>query len=367
MPGRSVLHGSLTIAAILLFAACSDTPLPTHPSASVPSSPFAGIQVTGPDAVASGQSAQFVATMQLTDGSTKFGTGLPSLRWISSNPSVVSVTTAGVAIARPSARGEAVITVDLIDQPSVRATHAVIVQPEGTYRMSGSVHEADAPTVPVVGARVEVFPGSSVAVTDSAGRYLLYGVPPGSTVRITLPGYAVLEQPLDVTANTTRDFGLNVDGPRFPINGPYTLSVDFGSSCSLDSALQHRTYDAVLTTTGTLVDVALTESRFRIDATGRGNRFQGHVISGGATFTLDDFPGYFDFQYPNVAERLADNTILVVGGVANTTGTAAGLNGTLAGDLMRFDSRFPTFDAFPTNGLLGYCSSSSMGFRLTPR
>jgi hypothetical protein len=357
---RTLLYGSLAIVAAGLLAACSDDPAPTSPTKLTPS-PFAAIEVTGPDSIAPSQAAQFVANIRQTDGTTKWTASLPDLRWSSSNPSVVRVSTTGVVTAGSSAFGEAVITADLMTQPAVRGTREVVVQPEGTYRIGGSVREADAPTVPIAGARVEVLPGSNFTLTDSTGQYRLYGVPPQSSIRITAAGYETLEQPLELSSNVTREFGLNPDGSRPVLNGPYTISVDTASPCSLNSALQHRTYDAVLSTTGTTVDVLLTEPRFLVDSSGRGNRFRGRVVSGGATFTLE-FPDTGEFQHPNLLERLADNTYLIVEGVAATTGTAAGFTGTLNGSISNWDSRFPGEFHF-----LGNCYASNIQFRVTPK
>lgn len=366
MRTRSVLYRALTIAVVGLFVACSDDPSPVKPSQLTPPA-FAGIEVTGPDSVAAGQSAQFVASLRHADGTTKSAVNMRNLQWLTSNNSMMTVSNSGLVTAKPSARGEAVITV-VVSTPQgvVRGTRDVVVQPEGTYRIAGSVREADAPAVPIAGARVEVLSGSNFALTDTNGQYRLYGVPPQSSIRITAAGYETLDQPLELNANVTRDFGLNVDGRRLVLNGPYTISVDAETPCSsLNPALQHRTYDAVLTTTGTLVDVVLTEPRFRLDSSGRGNRFSGRLHGGGATFTLDyyyDGSYWFEFQYPNLAERLADNTYLVVEGIATTTGSAAGLTGTLNGDILNVDSRFPSAAA----GYLGYCSDN-LQFRVTPK
>jgi hypothetical protein len=359
----TVLSGLLAIAAVALVVACGDDPNPVKPSP-LKASAFVGIQLMGPDSVASGQSTQFVASIRQADGTTKSATSMPSLRWLSSNNSVLSVSQSGLVTASPSALGVAVITADLIGQSVVRGSREVVAQPEGTYRIAGSVREADAPINPIAGARVEVLPGSRSTVTDSTGHYLLYGVPPQSSIRITAAGYETLDQPLELSANATRDFGLNLNGPRLVLNGPYTISVDAGSPCDLNSSLQHRTYDAVLTTTGTVVDVALTEPRFRVDSSGRGNRFSGRLSGTGATFTLDYYgDGYwYDYQYPNLVERLGDGTYLVVEGTATTTGSAAGLTGTLNGDIGNLDSRFP-LSAF----YLGYCYAGNMQFRVTPR
>jgi hypothetical protein len=207
----AVLYRSLAIVAVGLAVACGDDPSPVKPSPLTPS-PFAAIQVMGPDSIAPGQSAQFVASIRQADDTTKSATSMPNLRWFSSNPSVAGVSSSGVVTASPSAFGEVVITAAL--QTGVGGTREVVVQPEGTYRMVGSVREADAPTKPVVGARVEVLPGPNFTLTESTGQYRLYGVPAESTIRIIKAGYETIEEPLELTANITRNFGLNVDGSR---------------------------------------------------------------------------------------------------------------------------------------------------------
>ena len=364
MRTRTFLYASLTAAGIGLFVACGKDPLPTSPTR-LATPAVAGIQVIGPESVAAGQSVQFVANVRLADGSTKTALGMQNLRWFSSNNSVLTVSQSGMVTASASAKGgETMVTADLSNQPGVRSSRQVLVQPEGTYRVIGSVREADAPTVPIADARVEVIPGSNFAMTDSTGQYRLYGVPPESSIRITAAGYETLDEPLTLTANTTRDFGLNTNGPRLVLNGPYTVAVDIVTPCTLSAALQHRTYEAMLTTTGTLVTVDLTEPLFKLDAAGKGSRFTGRLVGGGASFTLDYYgDGYwYDYQYPNLVERLTDNTTLVVEGVATTTGTAAGLSGTLSGNFSHWSSQFPSFPQY-----LDGCYSSNIQFRVTPR
>ena len=364
MRRRSVLYGSLAIAAVGLFIACGEDPPPTTPSRPT-ASPFAAIQVSGPESVATGQTAQFVANIRQADGTTKAATIMPNLRWRSSNTTLMTVSSSGVVIASLTGKGEATVIADILPQGVIRGTREVVVQPQGTYRLVGSVRESDAPTVPVQSALVEVIPGNSSlrTVTDSAGQFRLYGVPAQSSIRITGAGYETLEQALELNANVTRTFTLNVNGPRLALNGPFTISLDVMSPCSLSSALQHRTYDAVLTTTGTLVDVVLTEPRFRLDSSGNGNRFSGRVHGGGATFTLPYYFYYYYglYGYPSIVERLGDSSFLAFEGQATTTGTAAGVTGTLSGDIINWDSRFPDNPRF-----LGGCFGN-IQFRVTPR
>jgi hypothetical protein len=138
--------------------------------------------------------------------------------------------------------------------------------------------------------------------------------------------------------------------------------------------LQHRRYDAVVTQDGPTLDVRLTAPEFMVDRTGKGNRFSGAAVAGSATFTLDD-PGYSyyyfysgTFTYPSVAETLPDASILAIAGVAETTGSVAGVSGTLSGDVTRWVLDGPS----EGRGRQGRCFSSSSSsreilFALTPR
>ena len=360
----TTLYGSVAIVTVSLLGACADPP--TKPATLPLSSSFTGIAVVGPDSVAPGQSVQLFANLSQANGPVKTATSLPGLVWRSSNNSLMSVSPSGLVTASPSARGEAVITAEVTELPGVRGAREVAAQPEGTYRIVGVVHETGAPTFPIVGARVEVVPGSNATETDATGQYRLFGVPPDANIRITARGYETLDAPLALTANVTRNFELNLDGPRLSLDGAYTVSVD-ASPCNLASSLQRRSYDAVLTTTGTVIDVVLTEPRFRVNSSGRGNRFAGHLTDGGrATFLLEEY-GWPDYQYPSIAENLTDNTVLTFHGFVTAIVTVNGLVGTLSGDMHHYDSQFPTNEGFPLSGWLGGCSAENIQFRITAR
>jgi hypothetical protein len=332
------------------------------------------IEISGPSSVPPGQSAQFSATARLSNGFPKQIVA----RWSSSNSGVLQVNSAGVATA-VSQGGEATVRVEVTDMtqtargPSTvtrTASREVVVVPDGTYRLVGTVTDADLPTLPVVGARVEV-PGGVSAITGSDGRYRLYGVPPESDVEVTKEGYRSDLQRVQLTAHATQNFRLALIGQRLDLAGSYTLTVE-ASGCPgsrpLPSALQRRTYDVRLTQTGAALEATLTEPRFRLNSIGRGNQFTGRAETDGATFILQQFfdyyyPYYGPASYPNVAERLADGTHLVVSGTAVTTGSrVAGLSGTLNGTMQQWDSRFPA-----PQFLLTSCTSSTHQFTLTPQ
>jgi hypothetical protein len=270
------------------------------------------------------------------------------------------------------ARGATVLTAEWVvgpPSPDVRrSTREVLVLPDGTFRLVGKVTEVEFPTAPVIGAVVEVTPGGLTTTTNFNGDYVLYGVPPDATIRITAVGYQPHVQPLQLASHSTRHFQLTLAGPRQGLDGSYTLTIDVetcSGSFQLLPSLRRRSYLAVLTQTGPIADVLLVEPRYRLNSIDRGNRFSGRVDGGGAHFTLEQYDYYYPYygpaSYPNVAEALPDGTFLVPQGTAVVTGTRAGLSGTITGSVDHWDSRFP-FSARYLGGCFG-----AQRFTMTPR
>jgi hypothetical protein len=141
MRKRSVLYVCVTIAAVGLLAACRD-PAPVKPSP-LSQSEFVGIEVTGPDSLGAGQSAQFVANIRQVDGTTKSATNMPNLRWRSSNTSVMSVSDSGVVTATQSAVGEALITADITPLGAVQGTRKVVIRPKAVVTVALEVTQQD--------------------------------------------------------------------------------------------------------------------------------------------------------------------------------------------------------------------------------
>lgn len=365
MTKRSFTARSLPlIAAAGLMASCDD------PKSNLPTSPglphAASVQIDGPASVAPGQTAQFTVMVFESDGTTKLATS-PTARWISSNPSVLSVNAAGLANAG-SQQGEAMLTVEVTPGAGStlrQSTREIVVLPEGTYRVVGRVVDADAPTLGIPNARVEVTSGTPLSVTTgTTGDYRLYGVPADADIQATAAGYHSQVQNVHLSGHTTRNFQLALSGAPLSLSGNYTLTIDVLSGCNalsgLTADLQHRSYHAVLTQNGAALEVVLTEPRFRVNGS-RGNRFSGRVLGGGATFTLDYYDYYYASQYPNVAEQLPDGGALVVAGTTVVDGSTSGLVGSLTGGLERWGLGFPIGGSY-----LGGCYGP-IQFRLSPR
>jgi hypothetical protein len=353
------------LALVVVLSACTE---PSSKTATSPSGPdTVSVTIDGPSTIAPGQTAQFTATMRLSDGTTKIALA-PNVTWRSSNLGVLTVSTAGVGQAR-GFTGETVVTADVtrLTPNSVRsASREIIILPDGTYRVVGTITDAEFPTIPVAGARVQIVPGTLQAITDTNGVYKLYGVPPGAQIQVTADGYQPLTDSVPFTTNATRNYQLTLPGPRQNLTGNYRLAIDVNGACSsLNDDLKHRKYDATIAQNGPALTVSLTEPIFRTNGT-RGNRFFGTAGATGATFTLDAYSFYYYYygpaSYPSVAERLSNGTYLVPEGRAVTTASSGGsLVGTLAGDVSNWDSRFPSFGFF-----LGSCFNN-IAFSLTPR
>ena len=362
---RLSLVGAVAIVLMGLIAACGD-PVSRNPMA--PAAPSVnGLQVTGPSSIPPGQSAQFIANLRLSDGTVKSSTAALNVRWRSSNTSILQVSESGLAMAGPTL-GEATVTAEVLPSATVRGTSEVVIVPDGTYRVVGQVREVDAPGQAIAGARVEVSGTSLFATTNTGGGYRLFGVPAVAELRVTADGYLPVVQNVQLTGHATHNFTLPLSGPRISLNGPYRLAVDVVGTCAgspaLPAHLQHVTYEAAVTTTGSSVDVRLTEPRFVVfNSFNQGNRFFGRTDPAGVRFTLSDFYTYYYFYYPSVAERLSDNTALVPFGTASTTAANGGVSGPMSGGIFHYDSRFPAGNS----SILGRCSSSGLQLTLTPR
>jgi len=368
MRKHSIVAGSIGAMAMATVIGCED------PVSRVPSRPsplaFAGLEISGPDRVAPGQSAQFTAIIRLADGTRKAASADTNVQWTTSDGQLLRVNGSGLATAQQQF-GDVTVraSVSGAGTPGVlQSAREVTVLPDGTFRVVGTVRDATVTTLPIYGARLEVTPGQLATTSNFEGRYALFGVPAEAEVRISRDGYHSSVQTLRVTANATRDFELEASGPRSPVPGPHTLTVDVTGTCSgLPTDLQHRRYEAMLTQQGTSfvsLTVTLTEPRFKITF-GTGNSFWGRPDATGAVFTLWDFSYYY---YPDVVEQLPDGSVLEISGTVTMRGTAAGMSGKLTsyGGLSRYSSGFPT-GPFPYTRLGGCSTSSDIVLTLTPR
>jgi hypothetical protein len=347
-----ILRVAIATALVWPVLACDNK---AGPSGTTTSTQSPQLELKGQATVAPGASAQFTANIRLRDGTRQDVTAHVS--WRSGNPAVLGMTDGGLATGAGS--GETVVTAVY---NAITATTSVIVVPAGTYRVTGAVTEAGTSSG-VGGAVVEAI-RDGVAVldttTDGSGAYRLYGVPSNAQLRISRDGFLTFTRQLTASGHTTQNVALVRSGSVLDLNGRYTLTVSVNGNCQsfgstpLPMELRRRTYTADVTQNGSDLLVNLSGATFAQNSGGLGDHFRGTTTSNGATFRLTDYWSFYYYgNYPDVAERMSDGTVLVVGGTASTTLSASGLNGTLAGDMSYFGSAFPEY------AWLGWCATNS--------
>ena len=370
--GQRVVVVARRVGAVMMaaLAVSCDEPVSNLPTG--PSEPVASVIIVGPDSVAPGQSVRYSAVVRLSDGTTKIPM---SVRWQVNGGFLPDLRVDETGLVTGVRLGEEQLTAVVPVPGGTRgAMREIVVVPEGTFRLIGTVRDAEFPTMAIPGARVESIPGPAPTTTDANGRFRIYGVPSNADLRITRAGYEPIVRRLQLSTHASEQFSLVLPGPRPSLAGNYVFSVDVATPCqSLPTELQHRRYDAVVTQNGVDLEVTLTEPRFRLNAANDGNRFRGQADAGGARFTLERYArtGYYNYyyyyggpnDYPSIAERLEDGTVLVPFGNATTTVTPTGLTGALVfAGLGRWGPGFPTSPVSQ-----GTCNEFSMPFSLTRR
>jgi Big-like domain-containing protein len=326
---------AIALALVSLLGACDDGP--TRPSPQNVPVTTTRIEITGPDTVAPGESAQFSATAYQSDGSTRDVSN--EVEWRSGNHWVLTISATGLATGHD--RGEASIGAGFAGRTAWKSN--VVVVPPGTYRLAGTAKDAG---LPVSGARVEVTAGIGqglVALTNSVG-YRLYGVSGDIEVRLTQDGYQEQRKSLQVTTHEKLDFDLVLSRPRDEIAGTYTLTVTAAADCrsELPEEARIRTYTAVVEQDGPRLTVSLEGSKFVAGYGRTFNSFHGTVEPSRVTFLLN---GYYDHDFylylPDVLEQLATPTLFSVSGSLVTTVSPAGLSGSLDGVIETLEGRSP--------------------------
>ena len=138
---------SLVVCIVALTAlACGD------PTSNLPTSPGAptvvSVTLTGPDSIAPGQSVQLNATVRLSDGTVKSPSTTTPMQWFSSNDVIMRVSSTGVATAGQQLGDVRVTVIHGLGATQRQAIKEFVVVPSGTYRLAGTVTEAEFPTWP---------------------------------------------------------------------------------------------------------------------------------------------------------------------------------------------------------------------------
>lgn len=278
------------------------TPTPTPTANAVLST----VVIQGPaPTVGPGQTAQVKAVARFSDGSERDVS--PDATWTSSQPQIATVDG---GMIKGQALGRTVIRAGYMSR-SVSLT--IVVQPEGTFIVSGNITEPGSVAVGTATVAVLGGPPNSVA-TNSVGFYELFGASGTVTLRVNSPGYLDETRTLTVTQNQRLNVEIRpIMGPT-PVVGTYRMTLTISPSCSIVPDDQKtRMYTATIGQDGARLTIQLSDANFVRDSRVEKSSFSGRVS--GSTVTFDLGSGYYVSYYgANVQETLPGGQILGIWG-----------------------------------------------------
>lgn len=340
-------------ALVTLTAGCGETP--TGPS-SAASLSLVRLEITGPESVEPGGTAQLGARGTLSDGTTRNLSH--QVVWSVTPTQRISMSRSGLVTAG-SQLGEAQVTAAYAGTPKAtpgadRATRDQFVLPPGTYRVARTIRNAG---VPLDGAFVVATSGTRTEVaTTAAGSFTVYGMSGDVEIQITTAGYLPEVIHLSVSSNRADVMDLNLT--PF-VGGTYVLTISAAAECrdSLPERARQRRY-------------AFSILQFGIDLTAtfgiRGTAEPGRVV-----FSLpSNVTAPVQFTRPAIFEdfEATDDLItkLAIHGEATASPSANGLTGRLDGSIELWTQPwYDWYDAPWTWGRAGSCRSSAHQFVLS--
>lgn len=340
---------SATFAVCGGLAACHEAPsrAPSEPAS--PASPSSNVamtrvEISGPDRVAPGETAQFAAKAYHTDGSSRDVTN--EVGWTSADERLLSISRTGLATAQSRSFDAGTNAADFVayirasfDFGSISGnlSKEVLILRAGTYRVVGIVTDGG------LGARsfrVDVTGGPATGLShvacDSQGKcggFNLFGLSGETRIEVTRDGYQPAARTVQVSSDLRLEFELIPLRPRADVAGTYTMTITAAADCrsALPEDLRTRTYNAVISQDGPSLTGRLGGANFIIS--GR-DHFDGQLDPDRVTFRLGGWrindDGSVDV-YPDALEQLTPTLFLTVSGFARTTITPSGLTGTLEG------------------------------------
>jgi hypothetical protein len=218
---QSWVPGAFVLAAVAV--ACSDRSRrpPTSPNLPVPS-PVLSLELSGPGTVHVGQPAQFTVTGRQPDGTTRNVTRDVTWRF---DTELLSMSTPGLLAGK--SKGQGAIGVSFARLSATIGE--VVVVPEGTFRLSGTVRDSGVLVDAIVRVESQALGQAEVAATG--GQYVVFGVSGETTVTAIKDGYEQVKVTQLVSAHHTVDLDLALSQPRRDISGRYTLAITTGAPC----------------------------------------------------------------------------------------------------------------------------------------
>ena len=299
---------TVTCIVAVVIAACSESsrerPLPTNPNPPLPSTPvLTQITINGPTTVHIGETSQYTATGQYSDGSTRDVT--TEATWTGST-SMLDVLGSGRYTGRAS--GLAGLGARLLNRSAFIGS--IIVVPPGTYRLAGTVRDSGlAVNAPVL---IEDSLGYRTVPTAN-GLYSVFGVAGDTRITVAKDGYHPQTKHLAISSHQVLDFALEPSRPRSDLSGRYQLTIAAAAECTtLPADVRSRSFIAVVEQQGPTLTVRLDSGQFFTQGGRTFDRFTGFVEPNQVVFNLSPSvadPYYYYYYLPDVIEILGTNAV----------------------------------------------------------
>jgi hypothetical protein len=246
------------------------------------------------------------------------------------------------------------------------STKEVILVPDGTYRLIGTVTNLVAPAGPVALAEIVVTAGTGqglIALSGEQGNYRLYGVAGDIELRITKAGYHPRTERLSVTDHDNRDIGLTLVGQLPDVSGSYTLTIAAADTCStvLPAEAMSRQYSATLKQVGADLTVTAGGATFaKVSGWPANVIYNGRVEPTGVSVKLGApvCGGYYYGCDPPLIEQLGPSRFFMPLGSLKLEISPTGLAGPL-------DGAIEVYEGPDTSHLQRVASCGSTRHRIT--
>jgi hypothetical protein len=292
------------------------------------------VMVNGPSRLPLGASASYTATATYADGSTKDVTA--SAAWFSSSVGTAPpayFTTAG--IAHGANAGEIDLRANFSGK--IGSVH-VLVLPDGTYKLTGTVVELSGG--PLWSVVIDVVAGTGTGLhvaTNSNGQYALYGVAGSVRLRVSSDGFAPQTRDVVVTSDSAIDaFTLVPLEPTADVSGTWTMTLAPSDQCpaGFPDIARGRSYQVRFTQQGT---------RLRVDVSGptltvyNAGEDYGTVFGSQLQFILIGDTEYGDWSSADLVDQLSPTENLQFDGTIRGTVGGSQMRAVLNGDLVYFN------------------------------
>ena len=334
----SVARAVAIVLAVTAISGCDRSPAgPSPGGGSPPSVPIVtGLRIDGPTSVAPGESPQYTAIAEYSDGSSKDVTA--TALWFPAARTGLPICFTDPGVAAPAQRGEVTIVANLSGR---LARLTVLVLERGTFKVTGLVSEAGVGALS--GATVEVLSGigQGIHATSDRNGYALYGVAGPVRLRASADGFTAQTHEVVVTGNDAADsFALTLIDTPSDVSGAWTMTVSPSPGCpaGLPDIARGRTYQVKLIQQGSRLQVKTSSPTLEVF---NPNEDDGSIFGSRVRLNFVGDTNYGEWSTPDLYDHLSPTERFGFDGVADGTVTGSEIRAAMNGDLVYWNA--PTF------------------------